>query len=515
MIKFKYIAKRSHVGLPALPSWLAWQAGIWGLGFGILFFLSTLSYANNLVINATTLENQSTLNDTYDIKFNIAWSNSWRDAGAPAINAYWDAAWVFAKYTTWDAVSHTWSDWRHCKLKNTGYTVPSGASMEFGATGATYVGAFVYRDSAGNGNVSWSNAVVKWDYGADSVADGTVVKVKMFGIEMVYIPQGSFYVGSGGTETAAFYASPTTKNPYLITHEAAITVGTTAGNLRYTSGANYGDMAGPIPDAFPKGYNAFYMMKYEVTQGQYSGFLNMLTATQATARYYVGSANRYTISGSYRAYRATRPDRACNYLSWADVAAYGDWAGLRPFTELEFEKACRGPASPVANEYAWGNTTVVAAVEISGAENGTETINTGGANCCYNNRTFTGAGSDLGQGPLRVGIFARSGTTRAQAGAGYYGNMELSGSVLERPITVGNGTGRAFTGLHGDGALDTTTGNANVTNWPNTTATGVGFRGGNWYNDNTLLRVSDRADAAYTYVNRYFHFGSRLSRTAP
>jgi len=30
---------------------------------------------------------------------------------------------------------------------------------------------------------------------------------------------------------------------------------------------------------------------------------------------------------------------ACNYLLWSDVAAYLDWAVLRPMTDMEFENA--------------------------------------------------------------------------------------------------------------------------------------------------------------------------------
>jgi hypothetical protein len=38
------------------------------------------------------------------------------------------------------------------------------------------------------------------------------------------------------------------------------------------------------------------------------------------------------------------------------MAAFADWSGLRPMSELEYEKACRGYNTPaVPNEYAWGN----------------------------------------------------------------------------------------------------------------------------------------------------------------
>lgn len=126
------------------------------------------------------------------------------------------------------------------------------------------------------------------------------------------------------------------------------------------------------------------------------------------------------------------------------------------------------------------------ATTISGTENGTETITNANANCCYGSRTFTGG--DGGQGPLRCGIFATGSSTRATSGGGYYGVMELSGNLWERLVTVGNTQGRGFTGAHGDGDLTTA-----PSNWPSSsTATGVGFRGGNWNNDTTNVRVSDR-----------------------
>ena len=46
-----------------------------------------------------------------------------------------------------------------------------------------------------------------------------------------------------------------------------------------------------------------------------------------------------------------------NYMTWTDLLAYLDWSCLRPMTEFEYEKICRGPVYPVANEYAWGNQT--------------------------------------------------------------------------------------------------------------------------------------------------------------
>lgn len=215
---------------------------------------------------------------------------------------------------------------------------------------------------------------------------------------------------------------------------------------------------------------------------------------------------------------STRRDRACSYLSWADGCAFADWAGLRPMTELEFEKACRGPLTPVANEYAWGTATIMAdaARVLSGAENGTETVTSSTAlgGCNYGGAAHTGDG-DAGSGPLRVGIFATNGSSRVSAGASYWGIMELSGSLWERPVTIGNATGRSFTGLDGNGVLNAS-GDADVSNWPGTTATGAGYRGGDWINNlNTIARVSDRINAAKVYAGRGNNVGARAVRSAP
>lgn len=91
--------------------------------------------------------------------------------------------------------------------------------------------------------------------------------------------------------------------------------------------------------------------------------------------------------------------------------------------------------------------------------------------------------------------------------------MEMSGSVIERPVTVGNAAGRSFTGLHGDGVL-ATTGDANVANWPGANASGAGNRGGRWDVAADDARLADRSGAAYTDATRPIGGGWRGVRTA-
>jgi hypothetical protein len=90
--------------------------------------------------------------------------------------------------------------------------------------------------------------------------------------------------------------------------------------------------------------------------------------------------------------------------------------------------------------------------------------------------------------------------------------MELSGNVWERPVTIGNEKGRAFTGTHGDGVLDSS-GDANAATWPGTNAVGAGARGGTWYDDGVeLLQVSDRVYAGISNPYRVESLGFRAVR---
>jgi formylglycine-generating enzyme required for sulfatase activity len=302
-------------------------------------------------------------------------------------------------------------------------------------------------------------------------------------------------------------------------------------------------------------------MKYEISQGQYRDFLNALTYQQQATRTAVApnsaagtgalqSSNDYrngldiqipgnattlvpAVYGCNLNANTTYNEAAdgewiaCNYLNWMDGCAYLQWSGLRPMTELEFEKACRGDQTAVSGEYAWGDSSFTGATGISNGGANNETFSNAGAKAASNNTAGV-------QGPLRVGAFAGAATTRAQAGATYYGIMEMSGNHWERAVTIGNAAGRSYTGLHGNGTLFRD-GTANVDFWPGingnsttttantafggttgiTQAAGSGFRGGAWYGVATGLRVSGRHSAANTITNRYSVYGFRGVRLAP
>ena len=485
--------------------------------FCLLMFVSYSGYSNNVTVSNISLTGQNTANHYAMVKFDISWENSWRTSSEPS---NWDAAWIFVKYRVGTG------DWMHTWLNNTGHINPSGSTittglldpaLPFDPTTNPGMGAFIYRDADGTGTFSKTGVQLRWNYGSNGVADNTIIDIRVYAVEQVYVPQGSFTVGSGGTENNAFYKYPSTTNPYQITSEGAITVEFTTNNLFYESSTLAGDAAGPIPSAFPKGYNSFYCMKYEVSQQGYADFLNSISALQASNRY--STANlfyRHYIVVTNGFYSSENPFVACNYLSWADLAAYLDWSGLRPMTELEYEKSCRGTIAALPNEYAWGNTLIASnpyTLINSGAYNENITTNyiTSKGNAVY------GSTSTSINGPVRVGIFAGNGlnTGRVTSGATYYGIMEMSGNLEERCVTVGNTTGRSFTGTNGNGLLSVG-GDADVLLWPGTNAIGGGFRGGGWSNTGgALLRVSDRSLAAFTSIMRDIHYGGRGVRSAP
>jgi formylglycine-generating enzyme required for sulfatase activity len=517
----------------------------------ISFVLSSfchLAFANNIQVLNVKTTGKNTSAGTNNIanfmlvEFDLSWENSWRTSTAPF---NWDAAWVFIKYRVGTG------NWNHTTLNTTAanHTAPTGSIIEVPNDGK---GAFIYRSSNGTGSFSLTDVQLRWQYGADGVADNAQVQIKVFAVEMVHVPQGSFRVGSGGSDVYEFYASPTTTSTYLINSENAITVGTANGNLYYPDGSA-DDQSGPIPAAFPKGYAAFYCMKYEVSQGQYRDFLNLLTYNQQASRTATApnsaagtgafnNANRNGIDVQTPGISATKPAVygcnvdgdavynesndgewiACNTVSWLDACAFLDWAALRPMTELEYEKACRGSETPVPNEYAWGTATKAAATyTLNNAGTANEGIATNYSTTLGNASYSTTSGSV--NGPLRSGIFAANinNSGRISSGATYYGIMEMSGNLWERTVSVGNAAGRAYTGVHGDGVLSAN-GHANTTAWPGlisgevTGADGAGFRGSGWnVTFDNRSRVSDRSAATSSVTDRATNRGIRGVRTAP
>ncbi|MFK8163382.1 MAG: SUMF1/EgtB/PvdO family nonheme iron enzyme, partial [Lewinella sp.] len=297
------------------------------------------------------------------------------------------------------------------------------------------------------------------------------------------------------------------------------------GELNYDvtgGGPRPGDGQGPIPAAFPKGFAAFYSMKYEMSQSQYVAFFNTLTLNQRTNLDVTGTdgkgqdteLNRNGVSWDDAGNATTTlPDVPLNYVNNNILLAYLDWSGLRPMTELEYEKAGRGPAVPINNEFAWGSANIHGAdyeyVNLGTTSEGISNPGEGVGNALY------GETNGSPSGPKRCGALAASAVnpSREETGGSFYGVMELTGNLYERCITVGNAEGRAFNGAHGDGTL-LFSGSHNVESWPADFNTGFGYRGGSYFNGPEFIRLSDRYDAASVLSGANNRLGFRGVRSA-
>ncbi|MDD2702629.1 MAG: hypothetical protein PHC33_01305, partial [Candidatus Omnitrophica bacterium] len=360
--------------------------------------------------------------------------------------------------------------------------------------------------------------------------------------------------GADGPDNC-FYAYPG-KGAYMISSEEPILVDK-------VDGALYCDQDNPrsredtpftIPKEFPKGYKAFWMMKYELTSQQFVDFLNTLPRKQQQnmveadisgdhiKNYYVKTnsedehlrnsivtakdGNGITEPVKFYTYA---PARTVNFMSWLNIAAIGDWAGLRPVTELEYEKASRGPGDALVDELAWGVTMddvgKIGRVQTFDGADGSgfekKVPQKGVVNTCFGGGI---APFDVGkktvpdnpgfEGPVTGELFENSihgdVSERINCGASYYGVRNLSGNVWERCVTVGHALGRAYTAIHGDGELDED-GFCNVPNWPGRDGAGAGNRGGVWSSPAPkYLRVALRFAANFPKSEDGKNSGCRL-----
>ena len=469
-------------------------------------------------------------NGHVDVKFDVSWRNSWRSSTGRVGR---DAVWIFAKFRK------NGGDWEHVRLNGAGaHTVGSAGmtvevgledtSVPFNSSTNPGVGVFIYRSVDGSGVSTANDVTLSWHYAGNGVVPGVdVVDMRILGLEMVYVEEGAFYAGDNATSSASFKQGSSDNDPWHITSEGAISVSNVASNGYYyvTDSYSNDDATGSaftIPSTYPKGYGGFYVMKTELTQAHWVDFFNMLSSSQKANRDITSSTNggknsdsivyrnnvSWTGSGNATLPGNTHKGVSVNYLSWGDLTAYLDWSGLRPMSELEYEKACRGPLLPVSGEYAWGSTTIVQATGILNSGLANERGSPLNSNIAYNN-------SGGVQGPVRTGSFGVGASGRVSAGTSYSAAYDLSGNLWERAVTVGNSTGRSFNGgKHGNGVL-LSDGNPDVSTWPSTTAVGAGFRGGDWDSDAAYARVSDRGVSAYVSSSRTDDYGGRGVRSVP
>jgi hypothetical protein len=403
------------------------------------------------------------------VTFDLRWDYSWRQEG----NMH-DAVWVFFKVrpegsAEWQPVCLVADPVSQkgfaaaSKVRNpAGYGQESGTPLEFlvPADEGGPVGMFVRRAEYGTGLVSATNVTAVWNFRANQgITRDVKVEIKAHAVEMVYIPEGAFYLGTGEPMPFRFYQytdGSQHSKPYRVTGEGAIPTGQQDGKLWARHGAQPEDR-GEIPAAYPKGYGAFYCMKTQIKGGHYCDFLNTLTDDQvakycpsnaggtfvrsATSTNSTGPSPRFTISAESAAHLYTP-------VSWADGIAYAAWAGLRPMSELEYVKIGRGMLEPT-----------------------TETGDTLNHPSCWGVADWTGWRTSK-----------------------------------ERAVTVANPQGRGFKGTHGSGTLTV------PADWPQADAVGSGIYGGYGpVNGHPATRTS----AASAAPERIPYLGWRGVRTAP
>jgi formylglycine-generating enzyme required for sulfatase activity len=479
----------------------------------------------SLTANNVQLTNINVINNAGNtgkvVQFDISWENSWRTTST----SNYDGVWVFFKFKDNNG------RWYPLRFTNTDNSVPAGFTQQIDNNNSiTGVGMFLYRSTLGFGTSTLTGVQA----GIQSMP-GTF-DIRGFALEMVYVPQGNFYLGDSALSivTNFRYRRGTTEAPYLVTgNGSSITYGTGAAQLfdplasNISNGDNYA--------GFPSGFAPFWMMKYELSQGAYRDFLNTLTYAQQDTRN--GNPPNSPVGTRLEsldvacrqfieiAVSGTAPNTPAVYgcdgdndnifneatdgewlgvsgVTYTDCAAYLDWAGLRPMTEFEFEKACRGPLYPVPQEYAWG-TAEMADFSYTLVNALTENENVVNPSSFYGNAINDSSGIRVSRG----GVFATAISTRISSGASYYGIMDLSGSMNEFTVATQNTAGRVYTGKQGDGLL-TAAGNANENYWPGVNGfstgeynggDGVSFddgtktRGGSWQDSFVRLNISNRA----------------------
>lgn len=299
--------------------------------------------------------------------------------------------------------------------------------------------------------------------------------------------------------------------------------------------------SGTLQANYPTGFNSFYAMKYEISQEQWVRFLNKLEYNQQKMRTVGDKLDGLTV-GKY-VYGGTggiscrngiaigsrdngavvfvnnltndannefaQPDDgqtiACNYLSPADMLAYADWCGLRPLSEMEYEKMARPPYPeiPILREWAGGDPAYLVkpiSNSLSQARTSEERMNS-----LNSKQVNVNAGGAL-EGPTRVGCMAVGAQNRTDAGAGFWGCLDLSGNLSEIYYACTNGAGRNFSDIlasHGNGAIvanstTATAGNTDMTTsyWPQTPGSFI-LRGGNFKSSDNKLAISDRSGYGY------------------
>jgi hypothetical protein len=217
------------------------------------------SFATDIQITNLTVHPHS--GGTGEVEFDLTWGNSWRSTTEPY---NWDAAWVFLK------IRRNGGDWTHLYLDQTGHTIPQSPvaittalgrvdpTIAHDASTNPNAGIFLYRTNDGFGTFTANDMRLRWNYADNGASSGDVIEIRPAAVEMVYIPEGSFYAGDNATSEAAFKEGSSDTDPWYVSSENAISVTNATSNGYYYAAIGWSGEASPgssftIGATFPKG----------------------------------------------------------------------------------------------------------------------------------------------------------------------------------------------------------------------------------------------------------------------
>ena len=203
--------------------------------FFFLLFLTGFSshvFANNLALSKFDVYATDTAAHRMTFTVDLRQDNSWRTAASH------DAVWVFMKYST-DA-GQTWHHGSMAApgLDPVGFSVPQGFEL---VVPQDMKGFFLRRTDLVSGVINPQGVHFVWNYGQDGLSDDVAkaanTLTKVFGIEMVYVPEGAFFAGDGVSASPfRFKQGSADDQPWYISSENAITTANVAaGGFYYQS----------------------------------------------------------------------------------------------------------------------------------------------------------------------------------------------------------------------------------------------------------------------------------------
>lgn len=447
------------------------------------------------------------------ITFPLSWEHSWRESES------WDGVYLFVKYRR-VGVNEPWHhaylkeeghratgggnvpamEFLPVKVENWNVlrydTIYAGNYYPTSIyTEPAVPGVFLFRRVKGNGNIDIPRVSLEWDFKQGDLNlyhDVTIddirnnrIEVSVQAVEMVFVPNGPYYLGD--RVSGYSFVSKDFDSAFYMDTDDSVKV-----YIMGAAGSTGVKSAWVVPGLYPSGYTGFYTMKYEVSQEQYVNFLNRITYADQKKRiendldalkpgqFAFGKKDLPNYrNGIILQERFSTNDTAvifgfdlngdnpinsdddgksiaCGSLTPDDVRAYSDWIGLRPHSEMEYEKSARqrNPAV-VANSrsFAWGTPNFVALQNwntstMSGDNSEEEKVLI--ANPAGQGRMNGPKVHNLG--PVRCGAFATEASDMYTAGASKWGVMELTGNLAE--IYYNARQGKDFNGeVFGDGNI--------------------------------------------------------------